>query len=336
MLNRSMPRRLRIFAAVVLLAVASVQAQPAEFTEYPTYFTHANGISIAYQEFGDADDPVVLMVMGLGAQLIHWPDQLVLDLAEAGYRVIRFDNRDAGLSEKLWEADRLGWWPMIKFRLGWDLDPPYDLNDMAADTVGLMDTLGIEEAHVVGASMGGMIAQIVAARHPGRVLTLTSIMSTSGDADLPPGDAEVTEKLLTRSSESAGREEAIARTVDLVGAIGSPTHGYSEEYLYAYLSRSYDRSHYTPGVGRQLWAVLGSGDRNELLPQIGAPTLVIHGAADPLVPVEHGRHTAELVPGAELLVVEEMGHAMEPYFLPEITGALLDHFAAATPPVAAR
>ncbi|HKL61999.1 MAG TPA: alpha/beta hydrolase, partial [Woeseiaceae bacterium] len=244
--------------------------------------------------------------------------------------------RDAGLSEKLWDADRLGWWPMVKFRLGWDLDPPYDLNDMAADTVGLMDTLGIGRVHIVGASMGGMIAQIVAARHPDRVLTLTSIMSTSGDPELPPGDPEVTQKLLTRSSEAESREASIARTVDLVGAIGSPTRGYSEEYRYAYLSRSYDRNHYTPGVGRQLWAVLGSGDRTELLPQIGAPTLVIHGEKDPLVPVEHGRHTVELVPGAQLLVVEEMGHAFEPYFLPEIGAALLEHFGATSAPSAAR
>lgn len=336
MLNSRMPKRLSTFVALVILAVASAQAQPVEFEEYPTYFTHANGVSIAYQEFGDEDDPVVLLVMGLGAQLIHWPDELVLELADAGYRVIRFDNRDAGLSEKLWEADRLGWWPMIKFRLGWDLDPPYYLDDMAADTVGLMDTLGIERAHIVGASMGGMIAQIVAARHPDRVFTLTSIMSTSGDPDLPQGDPEVTQKLLTRSSSSEGREASIARTVDLIGAIGSPTHGYSEEYRYAFLSRSYDRNHYTPGVGRQLWAVLGSGARTELLPQIGAPTLVIHGEEDPLVPVEHGRHTAELVPGAELLVVEEMGHALEPYFLPEIAAALLDHFGAVSPTVAAR
>lgn len=326
----------RVAIALLLSCVATAGAETIRFKEYPTYFTHANGISIAYQEFGDAEDPAVLLVMGLGAQLIHWPDELVLGLAEAGYRVIRFDNRDVGLSEKLWEADRLGWWPMIKFRIGWDLDPPYDLNDMAADTVGLMDTLGIERAHVVGASMGGMIAQIVAARYPERVLTMTSIMSTSGDPDLPPGDPEVTEKLLTRSSESGTRAENIARTVDLVGAIGSPTHGYSEEYLYAYLSRSYDRSHYTPGVGRQLWAVLGSGDRTELLPQITMPTLVIHGEDDPLVPVAHGRHTAELVPDAELLVVEEMGHALEPYFLPEITGALLDHFAAVSATLAAR
>jgi len=328
---------LRRLAAILLLTgAATLQAQSIEFTDYPTHFTHANGISIAYQDFGEPDDPAVLLIMGLGAQLIHWPDELVLDLADAGYRVIRFDNRDAGLSEKLWEADRLGWWPMIKFRLGWDLDPPYYLDDMVADTVGLMDTLGIGKAHVVGASMGGMIAQIVAARHPDRVLTLTSIMSTSGDPDLPPGDPEVTQQLLTRSSKDEDREASIARTVDLVGAIGSPTRGYSEEYRSAYLSRSYDRSHYTPGVGRQLWAVLGSGDRTALLPQIGAPTLVIHGEEDPLVPVEHGRQTAELVPGAELLVVAEMGHALEPYFLPEITAALLDHFAAVGAPTAAR
>ncbi len=326
----------RLAAILLLTSAAAVQAQPIEFTDYPTHFTHANGVSIAYQDFGDEDDPVVLLVMGLGAQLIHWPDTLVLQLADAGYRVIRFDNRDAGLSEKLWDADRLGWWPMVKFRLGWDLDPPYDLNDMAADTVGLMDTLGIGRVHIVGASMGGMIAQIVAARHPDRVLTLTSIMSTSGDPELPPGDPEVTQKLLTRSSEAESREASIARTVDLVGAIGSPTRGYSEEYRYAYLSRSYDRNHYTPGVGRQLWAVLGSGDRTELLPQIGAPTLVIHGEKDPLVPVEHGRHTVELVPGAQLLVVEEMGHAFEPYFLPEIGAALLEHFGATSAPSAAR
>ena len=180
-----------------------------------------------------------------------------------------------------------------------------------------------------------MIAQILAARHPDRVLTLTSIMSTSGDPELPEGDPEVTQKLLTRSSQSAGREETIARTVDLVGAIGSPTHGYSEEYLYAYLSRSYDRSHYTPGVGRQLWAVLGSGPRTGLLPQVSAPTLVIHGEADPLVPVAHGRHTAELVPGAELVVVEEMGHALEPYFLPQIRSAMLEHFGTASSQTAA-
>ncbi|MEJ2603066.1 MAG: alpha/beta hydrolase [Gammaproteobacteria bacterium] len=324
--------------AILLLSfwVAAATADDVRFEEYPTYFTHANGVSIAYQDFGEADDPAVILVMGLGAQLIHWPDELVLDLADAGYRVIRFDNRDVGLSEKLWEADRLGWWPMIKFRLGWDLDPPYYLADMAADTVGLMDVLGIRRAHVVGASMGGMIAQIVAARYPERVLTLTSIMSTSGDPDLPAGDPGVTEKLLTRSSVSADREEAIARTVELIGAIGSPTHGYSDDYLHAYLTRSYDRSHYTPGVGRQLWAVLGSGSRSEILPTIGAPTLVIHGAKDPLVPVEHGRHTAELIPGAELLVLDEMGHAMEPYFVPPITTALREHFTAVSAPVAAR
>ncbi len=326
----------RFLFLLLLLPVAAVTADEIRFEEYPTYFTHANGISIAYQEFGDRDDPAVVLVMGLGAQLIHWPDELVQDLAAAGYRVIRFDNRDVGLSEKLWEADRLGWWPMIKFRLGWDLDPPYYLADMAADTVALMDALGIGKAHVVGASMGGMVAQIVAAHHPERVLTLTSIMSTSGDPELPPGDPEVTQKLLTRSSVSAGREETIARTVDLIGAIGSPTHGYGEDYLRAYLTRSYDRSHYTPGVGRQLWAVLGSGSRTDLLPGIGVPTLVIHGAKDPLVPVEHGRHTAELIPGAELLILDEMGHAMEPYFLPAITAALRDHFATVSAPPPAR
>ncbi len=315
-----------ISVLLLFVCIVRVEAADRQFIEYPTYFTHANGVSVAYQEFGDADDPVVLLVMGLGAQLIHWPDDLVMTLADAGYRVIRFDNRDAGLSEKLYEADRLGWWPMIKFRLGWDLDPPYDLNDMADDTVGLMDVLGIERAHVVGASMGGMIAQIVAARYPGRVMTMTSIMSTSGDPSLPPGDPEVTEKLLTRSSRDMDREASIAMTADLVAAIGSPTRGYSKDFLQAYLARSYDRSHYTPGVGRQLWAVLGSGDRVAMLRELAVPTLVIHGAEDPLVPVEHGRQTAELIAGARLLVVEEMGHALEPFFVPEIASALLAHF----------
>ena len=284
----------------------------------------ANGITLTYETSGDPHDPPVLLIMGLGMQLVSWPQDLVQGLVELGYYVIRFDNRDSGLSTKF---DHLRTpnllFAYVKSLLGWKQSPAYTLNDMADDTVGLLDALGIARAHVVGASMGGMIAQLVAARSGHRVLSLTSIMSSSGRRGLP-GPTPAARSVLMRSPAKAQqRQQAVDRAVEVFRTIGSPAFPTPERLLRANIERALDRSVCPAGLARQMVAVVAGGDRTPLLRKILCRTLVIHGAADPLLPAACGEDTARAIPGATLHLIEGMGHDFPPQ-LTERLLALLD------------
>src|SRR5256712_9882806 len=247
----------------------------------------ANGVEIAYETFGAPEGRPLLLIMGLAAQMILWDDHFCAALASRGHRVIRFDNRDVGLSSKLEEAgipDAAA--AMQAALLGERVDAPYTLRDMAADAVGLLDALGIAAAHVVGASMGGMIAQAMAIAHPARVLSLTSIMSSTGDRSLPPARPEAAAVLLL--PVVAGRAANVERAVHVFRTIGSPGFPFDEARVRELAVRSYDRCFHPAGVARQLVAILASGSRREGLAGVSVPTLVIHGRDDPLVPVGAG------------------------------------------------
>src|SRR5882724_2657871 len=262
----------------------------------------ANGIEIAYETFGAPEGRPLLLIMGLAAQMILWDDDLCAALASRGHRVIRFDNRDVGLSTKCdWAGMPDAAAAMQAAFLGQRVDAPYTLWDMATDAVGLLDALGIAAAHVVGASMGGMIAQAMAIAHPARVLSLTSIMSSTGDRSLPPARPEAAAVLLL--PVVAGRAANVERA-----------------------ARSYDRCFHPAGVARQLVAILASGSRREALAAVAVPTLVIHGRDDPLIPVEAGLDTARAVRGAELLAIDGMGHDLPRAVWPPI----VEHISALT------
>jgi pimeloyl-ACP methyl ester carboxylesterase len=271
-------------------------------------------LEIAYETFGDAGDPPVLLVMGLATQMIGWPDKFCAGLADRGYFVIRFDNRDIGLSTHLYSAGV----PDILTVLGGDSSSvAYGLADLADDTVGLLDALGLESVHPVGASMGGMITQLVAVRHPSRVRSLTSIMSTTGDPSVG-GPSEAAMALLLAPA-ARDREAAVQRVIDTYRVIGSPGFEFDESSVRDRAALSFDRAYDPAGVARQLAAILTTPDRTRDLKGVSVPTLVIHGADDALVNVSGGRATAAAVPGAELLVVEGMGHDLPRAMWPEIT-----------------
>ena len=285
----------------------------------------ANGITIEYEESGPPSGPALLMINGLGVQLSHWPEPFVTALAEAGLRAIIFDNRDIGLSTKFEAAGVPSLKAMLmRTAMGLRPDAPYGLDDMAADAVGLLDALGIERAHVLGLSMGGMIAQIVAARWPARTRSLISIMSTSGRPDLPQARPEAREALTSQPASEA-REDLIAHGVAIWRAIGSPGFPVDEAFLRDHVARNVDRSYYPDGFVRQFAAILASKGRVELLKTVAVPTLVIHGRDDPLIPVECGEDTAALVPGAELMVIDGMGHDLPPALWPRLVAAIAEH-----------
>ncbi|WP_406828525.1 alpha/beta fold hydrolase [Microbulbifer sp. ARAS458-1] len=283
------------------------------FDRYPIHFTTANNVAIAYQDMGPDSAEAVLLVMGLGAQMLHWGDPLVQGLLDAGYRVIVLDNRDAGLSQKFYLLSAPPvWWTLVRDKVGLTPTPAYTLNDMAADAVGVLDTLGIERAHVVGASMGGMIAQILTLEYPQRVLSLTSVMSSSGAPGLPESTPEAVSALASSAkAKEANRDQIIARQVEVARAIGSPTL-FSEPYARQLAIRVMNRGSYAPGMRRQLQAILANGDRSPVLRKLQAPVLVIHGEDDPLLPIDHGRDTAAKIPGARFVSIPGMGHALEP------------------------
>ena len=288
-------------------------------------YVTANGLRLAYEEFGSPRDPAILMIMGLGTQLIAWPEDLCTQLAARGYRVIRFDNRDVGLSQKLEDAEVPNVMKVAAYsRFKLPMKIPYTLRDMAKDTRGLMDALDIGAAHLVGASMGGMIAQLLAGEHPGRVLSLTSIMSTSGARGLPGAERKVAMHMMRRptNGDRAELEEYTMRTWRL---IGSPAYPLSDEALREKVTTSFNRCFYPQGHRRQMAAILASGDRVEVLKRIMAPTLVIHGTMDPLVPKEGGIDTARLVPNARLELIEGMGHDLPPALIPTIAELIGEH-----------
>jgi pimeloyl-ACP methyl ester carboxylesterase len=274
-----------------------------------TMLVWANGIDLECEVAGKSTNPAILLIMGLGAQLAHWPDALPALLAEAGFYVIRYDNRDAGLSSRL---NKLGA-PELGDILSGAAPPPYSLTDMAEDALGLMDSLCIYKAHVVGASMGGMIAQNLASRHPERVLTLTSIMSATGNPALPAAPPEIMGAVISPPPVGADQEGLINNWVDVYNLIGSPGYDYDcaaeRDRFRRVVQRSSDRS----GFNRQLAAMVASGDRREALKTITAPTLVIHGEADRVIPVDGARDTAAHIEGADLVIVPGMGHDLPPF-----------------------
>jgi pimeloyl-ACP methyl ester carboxylesterase len=285
----------------------------------------SNGINLEYETFGDKGAPPIVLIMGLGAQLVLWPDELCAALAGAGHYVVRFDNRDVGLSTKLETPRRVRLLrAALAARIGLPVRAPYTLDDMARDTVGLLDALELPRAHVVGASMGGMIGQIVAAKHPQRVDSLTLIMSTSGNPRLPQARLDLRLRLLRRPL-AGDRETLVRYSMDLWRAIGSPEYPPAEDVLRAKVERSYDRSSYRHGLARQTLAIIASGSRVPLLRRIEAPTLVIHGADDPLVPVAAGHDLAQHIPGARLNIIPGMGHDLPAPLLPTFSKMILQH-----------
>ena len=267
----------------------------------------SNGIQIGYETFGEPDSPALLLIIGLGGQLTFWDEKLCLQLAQQGHYVIRFDNRDAGLSTKIKEAGVPDIMQTIKTQMkGETIKAPYTIEDMADDTVGLLDALGIEKAHICGMSMGGMIAQTIAINYPKRVLSLISIYSNTGDPEEPQSESEARKFLLVPQSEE--REAYIEHGIKFFSAISGPGFPYDEEWLRNFVAQSYDRAYNPEGTARQFVAILAQKNRRPELKSLSTPALIIHGANDPLVLVESGKNTAADIPGAELIIIDGMGH----------------------------
>ena len=273
----------------------------------------ANNIDIYYEENGPADAPVILLVMGLGAQMIAWPDEFIHGLVSKGYRVIHYDNRDVGLSQWMDGAKTPNLvWTMLKARFGLPVRVPYTLTDMAADGIGLLDALGIDKAHVAGASMGGMIVQLMAANHRERLLSMTSIMSSSGKPGLPGARADIQKSFMVKRPPDASRDEAVAFGTELVRSFSYPDPARPENAHAELTAKAFDRGYYPVGTRRQLLAIIADGSRVERLKKITTPTLVVHGGADPLVPKEGSEDIARHIPGARLEIIEEMAHDLPP------------------------
>ena len=285
----------------------------------------ANGIDIAYESLGREGDPAILMIKGFNTPLTGWPDSLCRGLAARGFRVIRFDNRDVGLTTHLPELGAPDIAAMMaKVRAGEPVVAPYALDDMASDAAGLLAALGIGSAHIVGSSMGGMIAQLVALNHPEKTRSLVSIMSSSGRPGLPPARPEAMQALMTLP-KSPSREDRLATAIAAVKAIGSPGFRATDDELAASLGRSIDRTPFDPpAAARQMAAIVAAPPRHDRLRTLTIPALVIHGADDPVIPAAHGEDMAQSIPGAELLVIPGAGHdfneALTPVYLEAIGG----------------
>jgi pimeloyl-ACP methyl ester carboxylesterase len=286
----------------------------------------AHGLSFEYDSFGRDTDPAVLLIMGFSAQMTMWPEKFCKGLAEKGFRVIRFDNRDAGKSTHLVDKGIPDVGALMARRMAGEAAGPipYTLDDMAGDTVAILDGLGLKTAHIVGASMGGMIAQLVAARHRDRARSLVSIMSTTGNPALPQGKPEAM-AVLTAPPASDSREDRIAQGKRIWRTIGSPGFPATDAELEEVVIREVDRVPFEPtGAVRQMAAILAADARNDILKNVRCPALVIHGADDPLLPVEGGRDTAASIPGAKLVIVPGMAHdftnAIVPVYLEHVGG----------------
>jgi pimeloyl-ACP methyl ester carboxylesterase len=289
---------------------------------------NSNGIELAYQTLGDPADAPLLLVMGLGMQLIHWDLELCEELADSGYYVIRFDNRDAGLSTHI-DAPVP---PIVRAMAGFQIDSPYLLTDMADDSFGLLDGLDIERAHVMGVSMGGMVGQTMAITRPERVLSLTSIMSTTGERRAGMPKLRVWSLLMRRAPHD--REAFQDYFVRMFRIIGSPGFRQDEARVRELAAATFDRAHHPAGTARQLAAILASGDRTQSLQQLQVPTTVIHGTDDPLIPFRGGVATARAIPGAELVAIPGMGHDMPREVWPKFHEALAKNSQRAATPAA--
>ena len=267
----------------------------------------ANGIELAYETHGDPSDPTLVMVMGLGLQLIHWHGGLIEQLDAEGFHVVVFDNRDTGLSSKIEAGPKPNLWAGLLGRGG---SASYTLDDMADDTVGLLDHLEIERAHMLGASLGGMIAQTVALRHRERVLSLASLMSTTGSRRV--GFPRLKALRILLGGVPATREDYLEYSARTFRVIGSPAFPMEDAWVRELAAAGYDRCYHPAGIARQLLAVVASGDRTHQLRRLDVPTVVIHGREDPMVPLGAGRATARAIPGAELVEIPGMGHDLPP------------------------
>ena len=287
----------------------------------------ANGLTIEVEQHGDASHPAVLLVMGLATQLVHWPPEFIETLVSAGYRVITFDNRDIGLSEKLESKSAPS--PALSMLtgaagFGWLL-APYDLTDMAADTAGVLDALDIDRAHVVGVSMGGMISQVLAGNYHKRVASLTTIMSSTNARSLPRADPAVVKEIVATRSRNLENDELVDRMVGLWQMIGTPEGGRSPDHIRDLVARSIARCNYPAGVRRQIAAIVASGSLRRWARQIKAPTLVVHGKEDRLTPYQGSVDIAATIPGARLDIVEGMGHDLPPKYMRRITRTIVEH-----------
>jgi len=278
-----------------------------------------NGIEIYYETFGDRADPPLLLVNGLGSQCINYDVDLIDGFVDRGFFVIRFDNRDVGLSTKIETPGLALGEAVAKAMSGQKVEAPYTLRDMAGDAFGVLDALDIESAHIFGMSMGGMIVQTMAIQQPDRVRSMTSVMSTTGEREYGTPKPEAAAVLVRPAAKS--REEAIVNSVESSTIIGTPSE-HDEDRYRRRAEAAYDRCYEPAGVGRQLLGIIASGPRVDGLRALRVPTLVIHGTVDPLVGVSGGERTAELVPGAELLLIEGMGHDLPPVHWPQIIEAV--------------
>lgn len=287
----------------------------------------ANGIQIAYEDIGELEAPAVLLIMGFSAQLTLWPEAFCELFVAKGYRVIRFDNRDIGLSTKLDGLRVAGsmWSRLARYQLGRPSPAPYTLVDMTEDTCGLLDHLKIESAHVVGASMGGMIAQILAAEHPERTRSLGILFSTTNQPLLPPPSPRALLALI-KGPADPGREAVIANSVKARQIIGSPRYPESLEAIETAATLDYERDYTPAGMVRQFAAATGTGSLLSYAKRVVAPTVVIHGSADPLIRPAGGRAVAKAIPGAVLHIIDGMGHDLPAQLHPEITDTLVDTF----------
>ncbi|MBS7808457.1 alpha/beta hydrolase [Variovorax sp. PCZ-1] len=285
----------------------------------------ANGISIEVQEYGAKEHPAVLLIMGLGMQLIAWPPTVIEPLVQSGFRVITFDNRDIGLSQHF---DHMGKpnivWASIKRKLGMQIKPPYSLQDMAADTLGVMDALNISQAHIVGVSMGGMIAQRLACAAPERIRSLTCIMSSSGAPGLPEAKAAVMRVLFNRPASNS-IEDITAHYVKLFNVIGSPAFPVEPQLLKDRIRLGLERNHHPDGTLRQMLAIGADRTRHLDIARITAPTLVVHGLEDVLVPQENGRDIAQRIKGSRFVGIPGMGHDLAPGAVAEWLPEFLKH-----------
>ncbi|OYW24215.1 MAG: hypothetical protein B7Z43_00165 [Sphingomonas sp. 12-62-6] len=292
---------------------------------------NVNGVELYYEEAGNRAGPAMLLIMGLGTQHIAWPEPFVTALTDAGFRVIRFDNRDIGESSHLHGASAIS--PVVAIlaaRLGLRFPLAYSLADMAADATGLLDALDVQAAHIVGVSMGGMIAQRIAIGAPERVVSLTSIMSSSGAHGLPGPSPELRKRLIARRPANPDRAWAVSAGAELLSMIGHPDPARAPDAYHKLAGEAFDRGYNPLGVRRQMLAILADRTRAVALSRVTAPTLVIHGAADPLVPKASSEDFARRIPDARLVIIPDMAHDLPPSKVGEVTRLIIDHARSAT------
>ncbi len=285
-----------------------------------------NGIEIFYEDEGPRDGPVVVLIMGLGVQLVGWPDQMLAMLHDAGLRTVRFDNRDIGLSSRLdgKKAPNLVL-QLLLAKLRIRKLAPYSLEHMAADTIGLIDVLGLDQVHLVGISMGGMIGQVTAAMAPDRLRSFTAMMTSTNKPGLPRPGPTVSKVLLSPAKAGETMDEVIERGMELWNTIGTPDGGGTQEELRERVASSIERCFYPAGVRRQLAAIVESGDLRRWSRKITTPTLVLHGTADPLVHMDGGKDVAANIEESKLRLLDGWAHDLPPKFLPDVTAEIISH-----------